>query len=271
MATLCLDIGGTHIKSGLYDGGWLATKEVPTFLSARRTGKEFLDQVDALFTSYRKANRKRIGAIHAGFPGVFEDRGKGIVSTANMPLKGYPLKGYLEKRYKVRVLLENDANCFALGEQAVGAAKGFSHVVGITLGTGIGIGIVIDGRIYHGKANAGEMGHSTYLDATFEDYVSRRALLRYAKDAGIGASDPKELAHPRYRKVWQTYGAHLGNIVLIIARLLDPEIVVIGGQMARAHALFSPAMRKACRGYPVRVAFSSQNLALDGAARLRAD
>ena len=153
--------------------------------------------------------------------------------------------------------MENDVNCFTLGEALVGAGKGAETVLGITLGTGVGGGIVIDGRIYRGAFGAaGELGHMTIkFDGPrcscssfgcLEEYCSERFFL---KKGGLPQKfyDDAEKGDKKALKIYNEYGKYLGIGLANVINLLDPEVIVIGGGIANAYKLFVKEMEKEIR------------------------
>ena len=182
-----VDIGGTEIKAGIvFNNRILKKVAVKTGSNKKDIIKNILDSIGILFD-------KRIKAIGIGCPGP-ADYEKGIIGdTPNLKLKGVNLKKIIHRKFKKKAVMENDACCFVLGESVRLKKK---NVAGLTLGTGVGGGIVIDGKLYKGNGNAGELGHCTikfdgpklgFNQGSLESYVSAKAIKRdYGKE-------PKEL------------------------------------------------------------------------------
>lgn len=169
-----------------------------------------------------------------------------IVALAEETL-GYPAK------------IENDARCFVLAETRFGAARGACNVVGITLGTGAGGGVIVDGKLLRGtNANAGEIWSIPLRDKWLEHFVSTTGLVQGYKDAGgeeenLDAARLAELARGgdvAARSAYQSYGADVASLCETIRALLDPEVVVIGGSIAQARDVFGDELlqRVAVRG-----------------------
>lgn len=158
-----IDIGGTTVKSGVVDDSYrvLAKSELPT--ASCRTKEEL---IEAVKQSALKAmaecgiSMEEITFIGIGCPGEI-DNVKGIARHAdNLPIEDIPFVSMLEKEFNKPVAIDNDANCAAWGEYTAGVSKGCRNIVTVTLGTGIGGGIIVDGKLLHGKENhAGEIGH----------------------------------------------------------------------------------------------------------------
>lgn len=239
-----IDIGGTKIAAGIVVNSRIVDYvEVPT----PKTRKKFLKR---LFGVIDKIIDKNVNAIGIGFPAPVVE---GIVlEVQNIPsLKNTNLKKIIEKKYKVKCVVDNDANAFALAEQRFGAAKGKKHVVGITLGTGLGCGIIIGGKVYSGNTGAaGEISRVPHDRATLEDFANIRFLKK------ISGKDPLELdelakkGNKKALKAWETYGKHLGKVLAVVVDTLDPEVIVLGGRISRAYPFFrknlNPKIRKYC-------------------------
>lgn len=248
-----IDLGGTNIRTGAVANGKIVNRHA---ISTPKTDKE-QDVTDAIIDSIRQATSgERIECIGIGVPSVV-DWQKGIVyNVANIPSwKEVHIKDILEKEFGVPVAVNNDANCFALGEKMFGAAKQFSDVVGITLGTGVGSGIIINGKLYSGRNTAaGEIGSLPYLDSDYEHYCSSGFFVNKGttgKDASIAAdnADASALA------TWQEFGSHLGNLVKTVLLTYDPEAIVFGGSIANAYKHFQAPLQQSLSDflYPTMV------------------
>ena len=151
-----VDIGGTKIHVGLVDHKGKILKERFLKTEAEKGSKKVLANIfDAIDTFYSRD----VSGIGIGCPGPLDIKRGRILDPRNLPLHNFNLRQAAAKKYRVPVFLDNDANCFALGEAIYGAGKGRKIVVAFTMGTGIGGGIVIEGKILHGRNNAGELGH----------------------------------------------------------------------------------------------------------------
>ncbi|MBR9691269.1 ROK family protein [Candidatus Woesearchaeota archaeon] len=230
-----VDIGGTEIKAGIVSNNKILRKiVVKTGSNKKEIIKNMLDCVEVLFD-------KKIEGIGIGSPGP-ADYSKGVLGdTPNMPLKGVNLKKIVFNKFRKKVVMDNDANCFVLGEAARLKKK---NVVGLTLGTGVGGGIVINGELYRGRGNAGELGHCTikfdgkklgFNQGSLESYVSAKAIKR---DYGKGPLDLKS------SKAWKEIGEKLGVGVANLINSFDPDVVVIGGGIAKGFSKFKAGMNK---------------------------
>jgi len=248
---LGLDIGGTKISSGLNDKGVIyERKKIDTPFNSSQD--EILKVIADHISSYQSFGFTAIGI---GIPGLV-DPDKGIVyNLANIPsFQKVELKDYLEGVFKVPVFINNDANCFALGEYRHGPAKEHQHMVGISLGTGIGTGIIANSHLYTGYiCGAGEWGGVPYLDKTFEDYCSSKffkhsdghSAKRLAKMA-MGQEDKEALAR------FNEYGEHIGMLIKRILFTYAPQVIVLGGSISKAYPLFKDSMLRTVSTFPYK-------------------
>ncbi|MBQ1754255.1 MAG: ROK family protein [Bacteroidales bacterium] len=237
-------MGGTNIVFGLFgeDGQLVRTSSVRSFArdaSLESTLQSLQDRIGEFLTP-------EVTSIGIGVPSAL-DRETGVVYNAvNIPSwQNVPLKQILEAHFHVPVRLNNDANCFALGAYRHFAAEKPQSFVGVTLGTGVGLGIVIDGELYNGhNTGAGEIGCIRYLDADLETYCSTPFFARKGTNCKTAAEaaaqgDPQALA------LFREVGGHIGNLVATILYAYDPEMLVLGGGISRAFPYFKDSM-EAC-------------------------
>ena len=261
-----IDLGGTNIAVGLVDkqGALLAKKSVPT--DAERSEEAVLDSIaSAVISLVEEAgySMEEILSVGIGTPGSVDPL-RGIVhSSCNLPFEDTPLAAGLEARLHKPILVENDANCAALGEAIAGAAKGMKNVVMITLGTGVGGAIVIHGALYGGFNNfGGEFGHMIVeaggetcacgQRGCLEAYASATALARDARRAaeanplslinrcaekegkfsGRTAFDAARLGDRDAQAVVDRYIRYLAIGIANAIHILQPNAVVLGGGVA---------------------------------------
>ncbi|WP_048640245.1 ROK family protein [Cyclobacterium amurskyense] len=245
---LGLDIGGTKISSGLFrDGELTDSMEIKT--PANSPKEEILETISKQIEAYKHYNLKAIGI---GIPGLVDPIHGIIYNLANIPsFHNVNLKKYLEERFGIPVAVNNDANCFALGEYKFGAARIHKHVVGITLGTGIGTGIIANGHLYTGRlCGAGEWGAIPYLDGTFEDYCGSKFFKeRYktsAKKLSVRASEGDQEAI----EIFYEFGKHIGELIYRLLLTFAPEAIVIGGSIRKAFPYFEKGVQEVIDAFP---------------------
>ena len=224
-----VDLGGTNVRAGLVKDGHIV-RLLSEPCKADRPEGEVVDHIASLIGELMRPEVSRIGI---GVPSVV-DAARGIVyNVVGIPSwREVYLKDLLEKRFSVPVHVNNDCNCFALGVCRFGEASAFSDVVCVALGTGVGAGVVIGGKLYCGRdTGAGEIGSIPYLD---RDYEYERAA----------AGDPEALA------LWREFGGHVGQLVMLVLYTYDPEAIVFGGSIAHAFGFFREAMYEQLKRFP---------------------
>jgi glucokinase len=268
---LGLDIGGTKISSGLNNNGEIfERKEIKTpFKESQETILETIAEQIESYLSYK------FKAIGIGIPGLV-DPDKGIVyNLANIPsFQRVSLKQFLESRFKVPVVVNNDANCFTLGEYYYGPFQLHRHVVGITLGTGIGTGIIANGHLYTGYiCGAGEWGGVPFKDKTFEDYCSSKFFKMVYGESAKKLSKSAEQGEPRALRIFDEYGHNLGNLLKRILFTYSPEAIVIGGSIRKAFPYFEQGLKETLATFPYKAISDNLKIhvsALDDSAILGA-
>jgi len=248
-----VDLGGTNIKTALINSKGKIIKKYETSTEAKKGTKAVINNI---FSSIKQIQKGKIIGIGIGSPGPLDYK-KGIITNpVNLPFENTPLKSIIEKKFNVPVFLDNDANCFTLAEATFGQGKKYESIVGITLGTGLGGGIIINKKIYHGRHNAAELGHMTINydgpksrcgnHGCIETHVAARGIKRlYYKK-----SDPysiQKLAYKGNKRALDTYnrmGYYLGIGLTNIIYALDPDIIVIGGKISNSWKFFNKSMNE---------------------------
>jgi glucokinase len=236
-----IDIGGTNIAMGKTDASGRIAKTTSVRSFQRTDSLEAtVARLEDLIQSFLTDEVTNIGI---GVPSAL-DREKGIVYNAiNIPSwKNVPLKQILEDRFHIPVSLNNDANCFALGAYRHFIDENPASFVGVTLGTGVGMGIVIDGELYNGhNTGAGEIGCIPYLDADLETYCSTPFFARLGTTSKEVA-EALQQGDPKAAEIFDTFGNHIGHLVATILYAYDPEMLVLGGGISRAYPYFKDSM-----------------------------
>lgn len=244
--TLGIDLGGTNLCLGLVEDGIVKERiSVPSFEPSAT-----LDEtLEYLAEQIAKVLTPQITKIGIGVPTVV-DVHRGIVyEAANIPSwTEVHLKEFLEGRFGLPVSVNNDANCYAMGAYGkyTEDAKPES-LVAMTLGTGLGIGIVDNGRLICGvNCGAGELGYLGYNGGCLEEFCSKQFFAKYNADSyelslAAQAGDPEAL------KIFKEFGRHLGYAVSIVMFAYDPSHVVFGGGIANALPLFKDSIMEYLR------------------------
>ncbi|MBQ6249454.1 MAG: ROK family protein [Oscillospiraceae bacterium] len=259
-----IDIGGTNLKAGLVDdfGNLLATKKIK--VSQISDNDSLVWTLVSLIQDLCQATDVPIGQIASvgvGVPGTVEIHSGAILYTCNLPLQNVPLRKLFHRYLPMPLLIENDANCAALAEYHVGAGRESKRFITITLGTGIGGGIIHNGKIYHGaNGMAGEVGHMSiemggepcpcgrrgcwerYASATALKRMTSRVLaehpdsiLRTVVDendghvSGQSAFIAARRGDPVGQSICHTYIAYLADGIANLINLFQPDTLAIGG------------------------------------------
>jgi glucokinase len=245
-----VDVGGTKVLAGVVDaeGTVLQTVEHPTSLESQDS---LLDQIVEIV---RSLPHDGVVAVGCGVPSRVDQRTGVVIEAVNLPITRLPLRSSLADRLGLPVGVENDANAAALAEWKLGAGADVDDLVLLTLGTGVGGGVVVDGRLYRGWAELGHMvivedGEPCHGSCTgrghVEAYCTGVAAGRLAErvlGAGARAHDLVEQQHPALDEV----GHHLGVAIGSLVNVFGPEMVVIGGGFGvAAFDLLLPAARRA--------------------------
>lgn len=243
-----IDLGGTSLNIGRVSAGKIQQQMLYSY-DAKRSEKDIINFVIDSIESVIDSSVTNIGI---GVPSVV-DTAKGVVfEAANIPAwKEVPLKAIIEDHFHIPVAVNNDVNCFVLGEHSSGVAKGLDNVVGVCLGTGLGVGLVINGQLYAGNTcGAGELGEISYKNGILEHYCSGQFFKRlYATEgevvfAAASAGDAKALA------ILHELGCHIGHAISTCLLAYDPQMVVLGGSVAKAHLYFMAGVRETLRDFP---------------------
>jgi glucokinase len=236
-----VDLGGTNVRAGKIVGQGIVAHRARAITSQGSQDLVLQEIRETIATVFDN----QVSAIGIGVPSVV-DVEKGIVYTvANIPSwKEVQLKKNLEQSFGVPVHVNNDANCFALGELYFGAGQGFQDLVGMILGTGLGAGIIINGKLYCGhNCGAGEIGTMPYRENTIEYYCSGQFFQnQYGIDGGI-LYERAQQGDTQALEIFNTFGDNLGHAVMIALYAYDPEIIVLGGSVSKAWSFYEKALR----------------------------
>lgn len=269
-----VDLGGTNIRAGLVRDDKILELNC-TLLYDKDSLESTLLQILSAISPLMRSGIRGIGI---GVPSVVDIEQGIVYNVVNIPSwKRVELKSVLEKEFKVPVAVNNDVNCFALGEYVYGGGKAFSSLVALALGTGLGSGIVLNGKLYSGSnGGAGEVGCLPYLDSNFEAYTSS---MFFEQNFASTALDMHRIAldgNASAIDAWKMYGLHMGNVIKAVLYTYDPQAIILGGSISKAFPLFEAAMWEALddflfpeslkrlRLYPS----SLENAAIYGAAAL---
>ena len=244
---LGIDIGGTNIKSALVSSNGKAT-EKKTQKTNKDDYKSFINQIIKLIKQY---NQDSFQAIGLGIPGEFSKDGEIIFPGSNLPFLFHKnIKKDLQNKFNISIYIENDANCFALAESKWGIGKNMETVIGITWGTGIGAGIIINGTIHHGTGAAGEFGHisTVYkqkdqdpcacgINSCLEKCASGAAMMKkyhqnINKEKKITIKELFSSKDENIKDIVSESIYYLGIGIADLIKILSPDIVILGGGLS---------------------------------------
>lgn len=267
MYNIGIDLGGTNIKVGVVDENYNIVGRSNIKTNLPRPAEEIVDSIVEgvkLACDDAKISVSDVNSIGIGTPGT-ANRNTGVVLySCNLGFNNFALGGMLSEKLGTEVFVENDANAAAFGEVVNGAGKGYKNVVVITLGTGVGGGIIIDGKIYTGFNFCGaELGHSVIeyngrqcgcgRKGCFEAYSSATALINFTKEAmeadkntkmweiagsidgvdGKTAFDGFRAGDKTATDVVNTYINYLGCGLTNVVNIFQPEVLLIGGGICK--------------------------------------
>ena len=235
MNILAIDIGGTMIKYGLVssDGKILSTNKIKT--EASKGLNNILNKIDNIFKGYKENNP--VGIAVSGTGQINGMIGKVIGGNPIIPnWIGTNLVKILEEKYNLPAVLENDVNCVALGEKWIGAGKDLSNFICLTIGTGIGGGIILNNQLFRGENFvAGEFGHILIKKGEFEQFASTTALIRLVKERTEKTLNGKEIFDlekkeiVEYQEVISEWIENLTDGLSSIIYCFNPANIILGG------------------------------------------
>ena len=305
-----VDVGGTTVKLGLFtpEGEVVEKWEIPT--RTENGGSAILPDVSASVTEKMKEReiaKEAVIGVGVGVPGPVDDSGI-VYKAVNLGWGVMNISGELEKRLGVTVKAGNDANVAALGEMWCGGGKGCKDVVLATLGTGVGGGIIVNGKVVTGSKGAGgEIGHMHIVDeeeeacgcgnhGCLEQYASATGIVRLA-NRRLAASDDESVLRISQEKnelsakavfdavkdgdkvaceIAEEFGKYLGKGLAIIAAVVNPEVFVLGGGVSKAGEILCDYVSKyyekyafhGCKNADFKLATLGNDAGIYGAAKL---
>ncbi len=241
MKIIGVDVGGTKISAGLVHEGRIV-KESTVDTPFDRPQYEV---VQALYQAIDEVFDPSVAGIGIGVPGLVDLEENTVLDVINIPSwDAVPLKELVTEYFNKKVFVNNDANCFALGEKYFGKGKPYAHFVGLTLGTGMGAGIIINHHLYPGRlCGAGEFGNIFYRDKNMEAYASGQ----FFRDKGIDGKllfRRATIGDPAALKLFEDLGKHIGRAVANILFALAPEAIIFGGSVSKGYKFFGDSMNE---------------------------
>jgi len=301
-----IDIGGTSIKCGLFDDSGQVLDKWELNTRTEDKGKNIIPDVATAITekmAEKGLSKADIIGVGVGIPGPVDEAGN-VLEAVNLYWDFVPLAKELEDTLKMPVKVGNDANVAALGEMWQGGGRGYQNVVMVTLGTGVGGGIIIGGKMISGtNGAAGEIGHVHVVDtideicncgnkgcleqvtsATGIVYLANKHLAKSEQESCLRGSevsakavfDAVKAGDVLAMEVAEQFGNYLGNALKTIAVVVDPEVFVIGGGVSKAGEILLDYTEKhyrdnifsACKDTKFSLAELGNDAGIYGAAKL---
>ncbi len=263
---LGVDLGGTQLRMAAVTPDGRLASELLSVPTGRDFGpKDLEEHLADLASRVRSHAGDAFAALGVGSAGVIHPGP--LTQSDNLPrLNGVDLEVLVRGVSNCPTRIENDARCFALAEARFGAGRGAQSLCGITLGTGVGCGIVIGGRLHRGSTSeAGEVWRIPLRDAPLERSVSGAGVVKAYRAAGgsgpdgLDAADVAERAgrgDEAARSAWRSFGDDVAFLCECALSLIDPERIVLGGSISKSRELFEPALRERLEDRAARIAWA---------------
>lgn len=237
-----IDLGATNIRGAVVSGGSLS-EIVSVRIHSDGSVEDVLGDIYEVIDAFIDDS---ISGIGIGVPSVVDVEQGVVYDVQHIPSwVEVPLKHILESKYNKPVFVNNDANCFALGEYYFGKGKKAGSVIGMTIGTGLGSGVIINGKLFAGyNCGAGEFGMLPYQGQTLEFYASGSFFKNVYGMDGVEVFEDAKRGERRALALYAELGIHLGQAVKAVMYAIDPQLIILGGSVAQAYDLFAETMWK---------------------------
>lgn len=248
---LGIDIGGTSIVAARFsDNEMLDKKEVPT--GADRPAGQIME---SLYEAIALVLTPEVVGIGIGMPGFMNVETGEIMQINNIPsFNGYAIKPRVEERFNLPTFQNNDANCFALGETYYGAGKKYTNLVGVTLGTGLGGGIILNRKIHTGlMGGAGELGCVPFHGGISEDICSAALFKNKYLTTGTELYKKAKAGDQAALAVFDELAHNIGELFRIVMYVLAPEAFIVGGSVANSWDLLEKPLREEVNNFLVPI------------------
>jgi len=237
-----IDLGATNIRGAVVEQG-LLSDIVSQPIKSDGSVEDVLNDIYTVIDTMLQAGE--VKAIGIGVPSIV-DVTEGIVYDVQYipSWKEVHLKRMLQERYQLPVYVNNDANCFAVGEYHYGKGIGTGSMIGLTIGTGLGAGVIINGQLYPGfNCGAGEFGFLPYLDNILEYYCSGSFFKNVYKEDGVKIFQDAQKGDGYALRLFRELGKHIGHAIKMVMYTYDPELIVIGGSVRHAFPFFATSVQ----------------------------
>lgn len=235
-----IDLGATNVRVARIEHGTIE-QLVSESIVKTDNPDELLQQIESLIQEVMNPHVQGMGL---GVPSVVDVEQGIVYDVQNIPSwEEVPVKSIFENRFNLPVFVNNDANCFVLGEKYFGTGQKYNSIVGLVLGSGFGGGLFLDGHLYCGRhCGAGEVGMLPYKDSIFEHYCSGMFFEREFNIPGDVVFERAKENREEALIMYEAFGVHLGNALKAVMYAYDPEIIIFGGSISAAYSYFRDAM-----------------------------
>lgn len=272
--TIGIDVGATTIHLGV-----VQHKEVIKELKVSTLPDSSKEEIiGSLLKGIQQVSNGDFNGVGIGVPGLVDEKRGIVYDLWNIPSwKEVNLKDVVEEHFSKPVRVTNDANVFAMGEKFFGRGTSFENLVGVTLGTGFGTGIISNNKLHSGiLSSAGEVGSIPYLDRTIEDYCSGKFFKNNSDFDGEKIFAMAKTGDQNALKLYAAYGMHLGNALKLVMHVLSPEAIFLGGSISKAYPFFENSLRNSLEKFPFKKVIHklvlepshTENISILGAAAL---
>lgn len=235
-----IDLGATNIRGAIVVGDTL----IDIVSAPIHSDGSVEDVLNDVYQVIDKLIDDSIVAIGIGVPSVVDVINGIVYDVQYIPSwVQVPLKRLLEQKYHIPAFVNNDANCFAVGEYHFGKGNGFDSVIGLTLGTGLGAGVIINSKLYAGyNCGAGEFGMFNYLDNVLEFYSSGSFFQNVYQLDGVQVFEDAKKGDAKALELYKELGKHIGQAIKMVMYAYDPQLIILGGSVRHAYDFFQEAM-----------------------------
>ena len=242
-----IDLGATNIRAGLVNNGVLSlleSKKINSLGTVDDVLRDFYTLIESKLTH-------NIQAIGIGVPSVVDVENGIVYDVQYIPSwKEVHLKSILEERFKIPVYINNDANCFALGELYFGKGIGHKNMLGLSIGTGLGAGLILNNSLITGpNCGVGEFGMVEYLDHCYEYYASGQFFKNVYNVDGEWVFEQAKKGDKQILEYYQIFGFHVGKVIKLILYTLDIPLIILGGSVSKAYSFFEQTMWQEIRNF----------------------
>ncbi|MDG5800754.1 ROK family protein [Marinilabiliaceae bacterium ANBcel2] len=243
-----IDLGGTNMRAGLVCDGVVEKIEMTPVPET----DDWLVVMNSLIETIESVMTNEVKGIGIGVPGIVDYKTGVVYDIQNIPSwKEVEVAQILSKKFNVPVYVNNDANCFAVGERYFGKGRNFDDFVGLITGTGLGAGIIKGGHLLTDQnCGAGEFGMIPYMDDNYEHYCSGRFFNNSAGTEGENLAKQALNGDEKAKAVFDSYGEHLANAIKTIIFAVDPAAIILGGSVSKSFEFFEEGLKKGLNDFP---------------------